>query len=176
MQKKDRFNRFRVAVVSLFIAFPILINPLSFDWRYITAPCLLHFAYATDEPQFLKEGELIFLEKNGKKRITKIDIEIADTDYERTRGLMYRHSLPENAGMLFIFGSSEPRSFWMRNTYISLDIIFADEKKQIVQIYKKTTPLSYAAIQSKKIAKYVVEVNAGFSDNHGITVGDLIRF
>jgi hypothetical protein len=176
LQKKDRFNRFRGATVSLFILFPVLVNLLSFNWESIHAPCLFHFGYAADDPQFIKEGELIFLEHNGKKRITKIDIEIADTDYERTRGLMYRHSLPENAGMLFIFDRSEPRSFWMRNTYIPLDIIFADEKKQIIQIYRKTTPLSYTAMQSKKNAKYVVEVNAGFSDNHGIAVGDRIRF
>lgn len=134
------------------------------------------YAQAADSFQFIKEGELTFLEKDNKKTIIKIDVEIADSDYERTRGLMYRKSIQDNAGMLFIFENSGPRSFWMRNTYIPLDIIFADEKKQIVTIYKKTEPLSYNPIQSKKNAKYVVEVNAGFCDKHRIGVGDSIAF
>lgn len=133
-------------------------------------------SYAAEEPQFIKEGELIFLEKQSKERIMKIDIEIADSDYERTRGLMYRHALPANAGMLFIFEKPGLLSFWMRNTYIPLDIIFADGKKQIVSILKKTEPLSYSAMQSKKKAKYVIEVNAGFCDQHRIKVGDWITF
>jgi hypothetical protein len=133
-------------------------------------------AHAADEPRFLKEGELMFLEKKSNKKIITIDIEIADNDYERTRGLMYRHSLPDNGGMLFIFEKSGPLSFWMRNTYIPLDIIFADEKKRIVTIQEKTEPLSYNAILSKKQAKYVVEVNAGFSDKHRVSVGDMIAF
>lgn len=131
---------------------------------------------AQDTPQFIKEGELIFLEKKSRKKIIKIDIEIADNDYERTRGLMYRRSLPENAGMLFIFEQSGPLSFWMRNTYIPLDIIFADENRQIVTIQKNKKPLSYAQIPSKRNSKYVVEVNAGFCDQQGIVMGDFITF
>jgi uncharacterized membrane protein (UPF0127 family) len=133
-------------------------------------------AIAAESPQFTKEGELIFLGEKNRKEITKIDIEIADSDFERTRGLMNRRSLPDNAGMLFIFEQSEPLSFWMRNTYIPLDIIFADEKKQVIKISKKTEPLSYNAIRSIKNAKYVVEVNAGFCDKHGITIGDWLTF
>jgi hypothetical protein len=153
-------------------------NPLPGDREKIADSNVLSppSAYAAEEPEFIKEGKLAFLEKNSKKLIITIDIEIADNDFERTRGLMYRHSLPENAGMLFIFEKSGPLSFWMRNTYIRLDIIFADEKKQIVSIQKKTEPLSYTAIQSTKKAKYVVEVNAGFCDRHGIKVGDWITF
>ena len=135
-------------------------------------PC----AYAADEPPFTKEGALTFLSKTGKKKIITIAIEIADNDYERTRGLMYRRSLPDNSGMLFIFERSGTLSFWMRNTYIPLDIIFVDKNKQIVTIQKNTKPLSYAQIPSKRNAKYAVEVNAGFSDRHGIVIGDYITF
>jgi len=131
---------------------------------------------AAEEPPFIKEGELTFLDRTGKKIIAAIDIEIADTDYERTRGLMNRHSLPENAGMLFIFERPEPRSFWMRNTYIPLDIIFADGNQKVVTIQRRTEPLSYDAVQSKHDAKYVVEVNAGFCDKYGIAVGNYIKF
>jgi len=135
-------------------------------------PCV----FAASEPQFTREGQLTFLQQKSKKKITSIDIEIADTDYERMQGLMFRHSMPRQAGMLFIFERSEPRSFWMRNTYIPLDIIFADEKGRIITIHKKTKPLSYETIRSSNGAKYVVEVNAGFCDQHGIHVGDWIRF
>jgi uncharacterized protein len=134
------------------------------------------YAYAADEPRFTKEGELTFLSKTGRKKIIHIDIEIAGNDYEQQKGLMYRHSLPDNAGMLFIFEQSGPLSFWMRNTYIPLDIIFADENRQIVTIQKNTKPLSYVQIPSKRNAKYVVEVNSGFCDKYRIAVGDYISF
>jgi uncharacterized protein len=163
-----------LSIIMLFL----ICNPLPSQHEKISASTVLHppYAYAADEPQFIKEGELRFLEKKSNKRIITIDIEIADNDYERTRGLMYRRSLPDTGGMLFIFEKSGPLSFWMRNTYIPLDIIFADEKKQIIKIQKKTEPLSYNAIQSKKDAKYVVEVNAGFCDRHGVSAGDSIAF
>jgi uncharacterized protein len=177
MRINYKLTFFIIAVFFLFIAFPRIINPIFLGWGKITDQQIFPaFAYAADEPPFTKEGELRFLEKKTNKRIVTIDIEIADNDYERTRGLMYRHSLPDNAGMLFIFEKTGPRSFWMRNTYIPLDVIFVDEKKQIITIYKKTEPLSYNAIPSKKDAKYVVEVNAGFCDKHGIVVGDLMAF
>ncbi len=138
--------------------------------------CKTVAAHAVDEPQFIKEGTLTFLDKTRTRRMATIDIEIADSEYERTRGLMYRTRLPENAGMLFIFEDSRPRSFWMRNTPLPLDIIFVDEKERIVGIHRKATPLSYAPIESKKKAKYVVEVHAGFCDAHGLSVGDFIAF
>jgi uncharacterized protein len=170
-----------IAAISIMLFFFIVgfstqSNTLFSGWPDGTGHNIHFSAFAADEPQFIKEGELRFLEKKNNKRIVTIDIEIADNDYERTRGLMYRHSLPDNAGMLFIFEKTGPLSFWMRNTYIPLDIIFADEKKQIITIYKKTEPLSYNNIPSKKDAKYVVEVNAGFCDKYGISVGDSLAF
>jgi uncharacterized protein len=128
------------------------------------------------EPEFLKEGELVFLGKNDGERITKIDIEIADNPYEWERGLMYRHSMPEAAGMLFIFQGSKLLSFWMRNTYIPLDIIFVDGSMRIVTIHKNTRPLSEKPLFSNVAVKYAVEVNTGFCDRYGIEKGDYIRF
>ena len=92
------------------------------------------------------------------------------------QGLMYRQNLPENAGMLFIFTNEEPRSFWMKNTYISLDIIYINSKKEIVSIQKYTQPRSTYSIPSEKPAMYVLEVNAGFTDKYGIHPGDKIDF
>jgi len=103
-----------------------------------------------------------------------LDIEIADDENERMRGLMDRLELPENAGMLFIFDGDEPRSFWMKNTYISLDIIYINSKKEIVSIQKYTQPKTTTSIPSEAPAKYVLEVNAGFTDKYGIGPGDRI--
>jgi uncharacterized protein len=177
MQKNRNPYIFPLIVFFVVIAFSALMNPLFYRWGKVTDQHIFPlYAYAADEPKFTKEGELTFLSKTVKKKIIKIDIEIADNDYERTRGLMYRRSLPDNSGMLFIFERSGTLSFWMRNTYIPLDIIFVDKNKQIVTIQKNTKPLSYAQIPSKRNAKYAVEVNAGFSDKHGIVIGDFITF
>jgi uncharacterized membrane protein (UPF0127 family) len=177
MQKNCRPYISPIIVFSAVIACSALMNTIFPGWGKVTDQHIFPiYAYAADEPRFTKEGELTFLSKTGKKKILHIDIEIAGNDYEREKGLMYRHSLPDNAGMLFIFEQSGPLSFWMRNTYIPLDIIFADENRQIVTIQKNTKPLSYAQIPSKRNSKYVVEVNAGFCDKYGIVIGDFITF
>lgn len=129
-----------------------------------------------EESKFIKEGKLTFLSKKTKKKIITIDIEIADTPFERAVGLMYRRSMPAKAGMLFIYKQSKPQQFWMKNTYIPLDVIFMNENMQIVTIQKNKEPLSNKVIPSYKNSLYVVEVNAGFCDKYGITVGDYIDF
>ncbi|MCO4292765.1 DUF192 domain-containing protein [Solitalea sp. MAHUQ-68] len=128
------------------------------------------------EPKFLKEGELSFLAKDGKE-IKKIAIEIADDEQQQTQGLMYRKSMADEQGMLFIFPDSDIRNFWMHNTFISLDIIYANEKNEIVKICKNAEPLNENQnLGSDKNAKYVIEVNGGFSDKYGIAEGDRISF
>jgi uncharacterized membrane protein (UPF0127 family) len=128
------------------------------------------------EPQFVKEGELEFLKKDGKIVVSKIDVEIADNTPERMQGLMYRKSMDENKGMLFIFQDYEVRGFYMRNTIIPLDIIFLDSVKHVLKIHKNTTPFSERTLESGMPAKYVVEVNAGYTDRYGIKDGDRIKF
>ncbi len=123
---------------------------------------------------FTKEGTLRFLSKD--KIIKTIDIEIAENELERSKGLMYRSSLPASAGMLFIFDDAREHSFWMKNTSISLDIIYADAGKKIISIHTRTQPFSEASIPSGGSARYVVEVNAGFCEQFGIKPGDLIDF
>lgn len=122
---------------------------------------------------FKKEGELTFVD-SVENPIIKIDIEIADNDYERQLGLMNRQSMEEMRGMLFIFPQQEYQSFWMRNTLFSLDMIFINSNKEIVTIHKNTTPLSEQSYPSSAPAIYVVEVNAGFCDRHQIKIGDKI--
>jgi len=122
---------------------------------------------------FKKEGELTFVD-SLENPIVKIDIEIADNDYERQLGLMNRQSMEEMQGMLFIFPQERYQSFWMLNTLFSLDIIFVNSSKEIVTIHKYTTPLSEQSYPSTAPAIYVVEVNAGFCDRHNIKLGDKI--
>jgi uncharacterized membrane protein (UPF0127 family) len=119
---------------------------------------------------FKKEGELTFVDSTGNP-IIKIDIEIADNDYERQLGLMNRESMEEMQGMLFIFPEEKYQSFWMFNTLFSLDMLFINSNKEIVTIHKNTKPLSEQSYPSSKPALYVLEVNAGFCDRHNIKLG-----
>jgi uncharacterized membrane protein (UPF0127 family) len=123
--------------------------------------------------KFKKEGELTFVD-SVENPIIKIDIEIADNDYERQLGLMNRQSMEEMQGMLFIFPQQEYQSFWMRNTLFSLDMLFINSNKEIVTIHKNTTPLSEQSYPSTAPAIYVLEVNAGFCDRHNIKLGDKV--
>ena len=84
--------------------------------------------------------------------------------------------MPHSQGMLFIFDDMSPRSFWMRNTRISLDIIFVDDKYKVVSIQKNAVPMSEESLPSEGPAKYVVEVNAGFTDLYNIRPGDSLTF
>lgn len=128
------------------------------------------------EPPFVKEGELEFMKNDGKAQIKKIDVEIAENDEERMQGLMYRKSMDDSRGMLFIFQEEEPQSFWMKNTIIPLDIIYVNSKKEIIKIYRSTVPFSEKSLPSEKPAKYVVEVAGGYTDRYGIKEGDKIDF
>ncbi|BCX13894.1 MAG: hypothetical protein KatS3mg085_426 [Candidatus Dojkabacteria bacterium] len=106
---------------------------------------------------------------NGKK----IFVEIADDNTERQRGLMFRDYLPEDAGMLFVFEKEQTLNFWMKNTYIPLDIIFLDADKKVVKIHTNTMPNQTTEIySSEKPAKYTLEVNAFWTEKNGIKIGD----
>lgn len=125
---------------------------------------------------FKKEGSLTFFDENSNEAIKTIDLEIADTEERITRGLMHRPNMPDTEGMLFVFPDMAPRSFWMRNTLVSLDIIFVDNFNQIVSIQEKTTPRSEQSLPSGKPAQYVVEVLGGFCEKYGVQVGDRVSY
>lgn len=102
------------------------------------------------------------------------EVEIADDDRERALGLMFRRAMADDEGMLFDFGAEEPASFWMRNTYIPLDILFIEADGTIESIAERTTPLSEKSVPSKGPVRYVLEINGGLSDTLGIAPGDTI--
>lgn len=128
------------------------------------------------EPVFRKDGELRFLSGNTGRIIFETQIEVALSPAAQQQGLMYRRQMPDSAGMLFVFDVSEPLVFWMKNTIIPLDIIYADTGKQIVRIAQNTVPYSEEQIPSGNAAMYVVEMNAGFALSHGLKEGDFIDF
>lgn len=123
----------------------------------------------------LPQTELAFISE-GNQIEQLLLVEIAADDYTRAFGLMFRESLPENQGMLFIFKNEELQSFWMKNTPISLDIIFVNENKEIVKVHKYTEPYSTRSYPSIQPAKYVVETVAGYCDRYGISEGYYVNW
>lgn len=99
-------------------------------------------------------------------------IEIASNDATRAEGLMFRTSLAPDAGMLFDFKREQPVYFWMKNTYVSLDMIFVRTDGSIINIAADTTPLSEAIVPSGSPVRFVFEVPAGTARRLGIGVGD----
>lgn len=106
--------------------------------------------------------------------LSTIEAAVADDQASRTEGLMNVNSMPEDAGMLFIFEENQPRSFWMASTPLSLDLIFVNEDFEIVHIHRNASPYSQENISSNQPAKYVVEVNAGYTLEHDINEGAFI--
>jgi len=88
-------------------------------------------------------------------------VEVADSEGEREQGLMNRKSLPADHGMIFVFPRSQPVQFWMKNTFIPLDMIFVDEKGAIAGIKANAKPLSEDIISSPESVRYVIELNGG---------------
>jgi uncharacterized protein len=108
----------------------------------------------------------------------KIEAELAFTDANRSRGLMFRENMPADAGMLFIFPELEVHSFWMKNTLIPLDILWLNERKEVVYLVTaqpcKKEPCDHITPLQK--ARYVLEVNAGFAKKNKIEMGSQMEF
>lgn len=124
------------------------------------------------EPVAFKQEAEAYLTRSGGDTIQHLKLEIADDDYQRETGLMYRESMDDDQGMLFIFENEEPRGFYMKNTHIPLDLIFLNAQNKIVSIFKNAKPQSLETIPSEVPAQYVLEVNAGLSDQWNLAVGD----
>ncbi len=128
------------------------------------------------EITFKKEGELQLFKGTSDSLIATFDIEIADNDYETQTGLMHRKSMLDNNAMLFIFPDMRPRSFYMKNTYIPLDIIYLDSDNTIVSIQENARPLDETSLPSNTPAKFVLEINGGLSQQLAIAAGDRMEF
>jgi len=125
-------------------------------------------------------GEADFIPVNIGQ--TTVSVEIADTTAKRSKGLMYREYLDQDKGMLFVFPQEAPHSFWMANTKIPLDIIWISAGKEIVYINESTPPCTDVQLMRcpnyipGSPAKYVLEVNAGWTVQNNVKVGDSADF
>lgn len=108
---------------------------------------------------------------------TFINVRLADTPEKKELGLGGTQSMPEDEGMLFIFNQSYPYPFWMKGMLFPIDIIWVDGNGKIIFIKKNATVESYPETFAPALpAKYVLEVNSGFTDRHNINEGDTISF
>lgn len=114
---------------------------------------------------------LTIITKSGVKSFS---VEMAKTDQQRATGLMYRKSLPDGQGMLFDFAPDSEVTMWMKNTYVSLDMIFIRADGRIHRIAERTTPQSEATISSRGPVRAVLEVVAGTAQKVGIAPGDQV--
>jgi uncharacterized membrane protein (UPF0127 family) len=105
-----------------------------------------------------------------------VQAEVARTQEELMRGLMFRRELGADSGMLFIFPDESLRTFWMRNTYIPLDMIFLSASRVVVGIEENTVPFDERGRGPDKPARFVVEVRGGAARQHGLGVGARAEF
>jgi uncharacterized protein len=122
--------------------------------------------------QTFEKSNLVIETSAGPKRL---DVELAVTPAQEEQGLMYREHLDPDAGMLFVFNDTAPRSFWMKNTLIPLDMLFIAADGHVVDIHERAVPLSEDIIPSRTPARAVLELNGGTVTRLGIKVGDLVR-
>ncbi|MDO6598189.1 DUF192 domain-containing protein [Oceanihabitans sp. 2_MG-2023] len=128
------------------------------------------------EVSFTKEGDLTIYKAATDSIVTRLNIEIADTDYDVQTGLMYRNTMKENQAMLFAFPTMRERFFYMKNTRIPLDLIYLDNNKHIVSFQENAVPFDEASLPSRVPAQYVLEVNAGLAEKWLLEVGDRIEY
>jgi len=99
----------------------------------------------------------------------RFQVELAITAQDKAQGLMHRETLPDRAGMLFIYPNPQPVSFWMRNTLIPLDMIFIDDQGRVARVHHNAVPLDETPIYGGDAIKAVLEINAGLAKKYGIS-------
>ncbi|GAB2663879.1 DUF192 domain-containing protein [Arenimonas aestuarii] len=121
-------------------------------------------------------GGQAWVELNGQR----FEVEVADDHAERNRGLMFRESLADGTGMLFVHDAERPLAYWMKNTKIPLDIFYFDASRRLVSVSRGVPPCSLGdrcpSYPSRGPAQYVLELNAGQASVLGTKAGDTITF
>jgi uncharacterized protein len=125
-------------------------------------------------PSFALSTATLVLETQSGKHSFKI--EVATTDAERQLGLMFRRSLPEDGGMLFLYPQAQPVAMWMKNTIIPLDMVFIDAFGRVRRIETHTEPFSTTPIPSDGAVQAILELNAGTADAIGLKTGDKVIY
>ena len=119
------------------------------------------------------KSELSIITSNGSR--SNFLVEVARTEEEKKIGLMFRKTLAQNAGMLFLYKREAIRLMWMKNTFIPLDILFIDKKGVIKRVVKRTVPHSLATISSRQSVLAVLELRGGITSSLDIKKGDRIE-
>jgi uncharacterized protein len=152
-------------------------------WRWLLASllcCLVYDGLMPLRAVDLTRTRVEVVRPGTETVLLSVDAELATTPESRRRGLMERSTMPVDAGMLFIFEAAQPLSFWMFNTWIPLDIIFADAERRITTIHASVPPcrppLRCPTYASHGLAQFVLEVNAGIGAKAGLRVGDALRW
>jgi uncharacterized protein len=145
-------------------------------WRaarlWLAVALITVFAAQADAPA--RAANFSTLEIATKSGVHIFSVEMATTEEERQKGLMYRKELADGKGMLFDFSPEQQISMWMKNTYISLDMIFIRADGRISRIAENTQTESTAIISSGGLARAVLEVPAGTAQKYGIVPGDRV--
>ena len=115
------------------------------------------------------------LELRGPSGMQHFSIEIADTPQERETGLMFREKMPLSAGMLFVYEQPQHAQFWMKNTLIPLDMIFADASGTVTRVHANAVPQDLSVIDGGEGVRYVLEINGGMAKRMGIVEGAQMR-
>jgi len=147
---------------------------------YTGSPVLFFLILLFTSISYIRPADVLSGEKKavylkGKRFL----VEVARTKQEQINGLMFIRGLPLDAGMLFVYEDEGRRSFYMKNTYIPLDIIWLNKEKKVVFIKKNAEAEKsgiYEEVYPEEKAMYVLEVNAGVSDEIGLEAGDDLRF
>ncbi len=129
--------------------------------------------FAGCQPEITVPEDYVSVQIGGENILA----EVADDSREREQGLMYRENLPENQGMFFVFSDMAQRTFWMKNTLIPLDIIYISDTYRVVSI-STVYPCKADRCEvysSNAPARFVLEVKAGFAEEHSVGVGDKVR-
>lgn len=122
--------------------------------------------------QSCPEGRLSLRGDWGQAHFT---VDLADDSAERAQGLMYVERMPTMAGMLFVYDSPRPVAFWMKNTLIPLDMIFADQAGVVTHIHPMARPLDETPIPGGDGVQYVLEINGGLAERLGLSLGDQLH-
>jgi uncharacterized protein len=124
------------------------------------------------QPELPKE-KLVIVSHNGTEHI--FNVEMAITEEQQTVGEMFRKNVPPDGGMLFDWGFPRSSQMWMRNTLVSLDMVFINADGTIRSIAENATPRSLAVIDSRGPVRATLELDAGTTARLGIRVGDLVK-
>ncbi|MDA3864234.1 MAG: DUF192 domain-containing protein [Deltaproteobacteria bacterium] len=109
-------------------------------------------------------------------RKISLEVQVAATELQKQKGLMFRKKLPQGEGMLFVYRQEQELGFYMANCYIHLDMIFLDKNKKIVDIIRNAKPMDKTVLVPRQSSQYVIEVNGGFCKNHNIQINDLVKW